>query len=111
MMAQIPNTKLELHPSMFDLLMTVLAYNAANAPVESVRSGAKDLMEKRMRFTRLYMSKDGEQYASLCMYENEAEEKKDEENAINTDLFQPAYTVNSHKKKLNRIKSITGTCS
>lgn len=73
-MAQIPNTKLELHPSMFDLLMTVLAYNAANAPVESVRSGAKDLMEKRMRFTRLYMSKDGEQYASLCMYENEAEE-------------------------------------
>ena len=38
---------------MFDLLMTVLAYNAANAPVESVRSGAKDLMEKRMRFTRL----------------------------------------------------------
>ena len=65
-MAQIPNTKLELHPSMFDLLMTVLAYNAANAPVESVRSGAKDLMEKRMRFTRLYMSKDGEQYASLC---------------------------------------------
>ena len=56
-MAQIPNIKLELHPSMFDLLMTVLAYNAANAPVESVRSGAKDLMEKRMRFTRLYMSK------------------------------------------------------
>ena len=48
-MAQIPNIKLELHPSMFDLLMTVLAYNAANAPVESVRSGAKDLMEKRMR--------------------------------------------------------------
>ena len=43
-MAQIPNTKLELHPSMFDLLMTVLAYNAANAPVESVRSGAKDLI-------------------------------------------------------------------
>ena len=61
---------------MFDLLMTILAYNAANAPVESVRSGAKDLMEKRMRFTRLYMSKDGEQYASLCMYENEAESLK-----------------------------------
>ena len=35
--------------------------------------------------------------------ENEAEEKKDEENAINTDLFQPAYTVNSHKKKLVRV--------
>lgn len=73
-MAQIPNIKLELHPSMFDLLMTVLAYNAANAPVESVRSDAKDLMEKRMRFTRLYMGKGGKQYASLRMYENEAEE-------------------------------------
>ena len=42
MMAQIPNIKLELHPSMFDLLMTVLAYNAANAPVESVRSEGLD---------------------------------------------------------------------
>ncbi|WP_337653163.1 hypothetical protein, partial [Clostridium sp.] len=37
-------------------------------------SGAKDLMEKRMRFTRLYMGKGGEQYASLRTYENEAEE-------------------------------------
>lgn len=57
-MAQIPNTKLELHPSMFDLLMTVLAYNAANAPVESVRSGAKDLMEKRLTAQRQILRKD-----------------------------------------------------
>lgn len=73
-MAQMPNIKLELHPSMFDLMMTVLADNAANAPMEDVRSGAQDLMEKRMRFTRLYPGKDGEQYASLRMYEKEAEE-------------------------------------
>ena len=38
--------------------------------------------------------------------ENEAEEKKDEENAINTDLFQPAYTVNSHKKKLTAVEEL-----
>ena len=33
---------------MFDLMMTVLADNAANAPYESVRLGAEDLMEKRI---------------------------------------------------------------
>lgn len=38
--------------------------------------------------------------------ENEAEEKKDEENAINTDLFQPAYTVKSHKKKLTAVEGL-----
>ena len=38
--------------------------------------------------------------------ENEAEEKKDEENAINTDLFRPAYTVNSHKKKLTAVEGL-----
>lgn len=38
--------------------------------------------------------------------ENEAEEKKEEENAINTDLFQPAYTVNSYKKKLNAVEGL-----
>lgn len=73
-MAQIPNIKLQLHPSMFDLMMTILADNAANAPMEDVRSGARDLMEKRMRFTRLYPGRDGEQYASIRMYEQEAEE-------------------------------------
>ncbi|MGN0339566.1 MAG: SWIM zinc finger domain-containing protein [Lachnospira sp.] len=38
--------------------------------------------------------------------ENEAEEKQDEENEINTDLFQPAYTVNSHKKKLTAVEGL-----
>lgn len=36
----------------------------------------------------------------------EQEEKKDEENAINTDLFQPAYTVKSHKKKLTAVEGL-----
>lgn len=41
--------------------------------------------------------------------ENEEEEKKEEENAINTintDLFQPACTVNSHKKKLTAVEEL-----
>ena len=59
---------------MFDLMMTVLADNAANAPYESVRLGAEDLMEKRMRFTRLYPGRDGKPYASIQMYESEAAE-------------------------------------
>jgi len=36
--------------------------------------GAKDLMEKRMRFTRRYPGEDGESYASLLMYDSEAAE-------------------------------------
>ena len=38
--------------------------------------------------------------------ENAAEEMKEEENAIDTDLFQPAYTVNSHKKKMTAVEEL-----
>lgn len=38
--------------------------------------------------------------------ENEVEEEKEEENAINTDLFQPAYTVNAYKKKLTAVEEL-----
>ena len=57
---------------MFDLMMIVLADNAANAPYESVRLGAEDLMEKRMRFSQLYPGAGGDPYASVRMYEKEA---------------------------------------
>ena len=72
-MAQIPPVKLEVHPSMFDLMMSVLERNAAAEDVLT-RNNAKDLMDKRMRFTRLYPGKGGEQYASIQMYESEAAE-------------------------------------
>ena len=65
-MAQLPNVKLQIHPSMFDLMMAVLERNAASEDVPT-RSNARDLMEKRMRFTRLYPDKDGGQYASVLM--------------------------------------------
>lgn len=58
---------------MFDLMMAVLERNTAAEDVPT-RSNALDLMEKRMRFTRLYPGKDGEQYASVQMYESEAAE-------------------------------------
>ena len=73
-MAQIPPVKLRVHPSTFDLMMAVLAHNAASADDERTRRDAGDLMEKRMRFTRLYPGKDGQQYASVQMYEDEAAE-------------------------------------
>ncbi len=38
--------------------------------------------------------------------ENEVEEKKEEENTINTDLFQPAYTANSYKKKQTAVEKL-----
>ena len=58
---------------MFDLMMAVLKRNTAAEDVPT-RNNALDLMEKRMRFTRLYPGKDGEQYASVQMYESEAAE-------------------------------------
>lgn len=38
--------------------------------------------------------------------ENEVEEKREEENAINTDLFQSAYTTNAYKKKLTAVEEL-----
>ena len=72
-MVQLPAVKLKIHPSMFDLMMAVLERNTAAEDVPT-RNNALDLMEKRMRFTRLYPGKDGEQYASVQMYESEAAE-------------------------------------
>lgn len=56
---------------MFDLMMSVLERNTAG---EHTRLGAKDLMEKRMRFSRLYPGEDGEPYVSVLMYDSEAAE-------------------------------------
>ena len=58
---------------MFDLMMSVLERNAAAEDVLT-HNNAKDLMDKRMRFTRLYPGTDGAQYASIQMYESEAAE-------------------------------------
>ena len=72
-MAQFPPVKLKVHPSTFDLMMTILEHNTAAEDVQT-RNNAQDLMEKRMRFTRLYPGRDGKPCASIQMYESEAAE-------------------------------------
>ena len=62
-MAQLPNVKLNVHPSMFDLMMAVLE-----------RNSAQDLMDKRMRFSRRCCGVGGKPYVSMRMYESEASE-------------------------------------
>lgn len=73
MRTSLPPVKLKIHPSMFDLLMAVLEDNAQYATQEADRNHAKDLMEKRMKYTRIYTNETGA-YASLRMYETEASE-------------------------------------
>ena len=46
-MGQYPSIKLTMHPSMFNLLMTVLEKNAEAVPQERERERAKELIEKR----------------------------------------------------------------
>ena len=59
-MGQYPSIKLTMHPSMFNLLMTVLEKNAEAVPQERERERAKELIEKRMRFSRVYSDENGE---------------------------------------------------
>ena len=72
-MAQLPNVKLNVHPSMFDLMMAVLERNTAAEDVPT-RNSAQDLMEKRMRFSRRCCGVGGKPYVSMWMYESEASE-------------------------------------
>ena len=45
-------------------------------------------------------------WQQYCMNGRKREEKKEEKNAINTDLFQPAYTINAYKKKLTAVEDL-----
>lgn len=73
-MAQQPNVNLRVHPSFFDLMMTVLKNNAETAPDQQTRNAAGDLMKKRMRFSRRYPDCKGGEVVSIRMYESEAAE-------------------------------------
>ena len=70
----LPPVKLQLHPTVFDLMMTVLEDNAENAPDEQIRAKAAALAKNRMQYTRIYPGSDGEEYANIHMYETEAAE-------------------------------------
>lgn len=73
MRTSLPPVRLKIHPSAFDLLMAVLENNATNAVEKNDRDHAIDLMNKRMKYTRIYTN-ESVPYASLRMYETEASE-------------------------------------
>ena len=73
MKTNLPPVRLSLTPGFFDLLMAALESNAENVEIEEVKERAKDLMEKRMRYTKIYTDENGP-YASIRMYESEAAE-------------------------------------
>lgn len=73
-MAQLPPVHMKLNPDNFDLLMTILASHAKERDVPGLANDAHDLMDKRMRFSRLCTDLDGRQYVDIFMYENEAVE-------------------------------------
>ena len=73
-MAQLPPVHMKLNPDNFDLLMTILAGHTEEQEVPGLANDAHDLMDKRMRFSRLCTDLDGRQYVDIFMYEDEAVE-------------------------------------
>ncbi len=73
-MAQLPPVHMKLNPDNFDLLMTILAVHAEEQEVPGLSNDAHDLMDKRMRFSRLCTDLEGRQYVDIFMYEDEAVE-------------------------------------
>ena len=73
-MAQLPSVHLKLNPDNFDLLMTILAIHAEKRDVLGLANDAHDLMDKRLRFSRLCTDLGGWQYVDIFMYESEASE-------------------------------------
>ena len=52
-MAQLPPVHMKLNPDNFDLLMTILAFHTEEREIPGLANDAHDLMDKRMRFSRL----------------------------------------------------------
>ena len=73
-MAQLPPVHMKLNPDNFDLLMTILAVHVEEQEVPGLSNDAHDLMDKRMRFSRLCTDLEGRQYVNIFMYEDEAVE-------------------------------------
>lgn len=73
-MAQLPSVHMKLNPDNFDLLMTILAIHSEKRDVPGLANDAHDLMDKRLRFSRLCTDLAGWQYVDIFMYESEASE-------------------------------------
>lgn len=73
-MAQLPPVHMKLNSDNFDLLMTILEVHAEERDVPGLANDAHDLMDKRMRFSRLCTGPEGQDYVDIFMYESEAVE-------------------------------------
>ena len=73
-MAQLPPVHMKLNPDNFDLLMTILAFHAEEREIPDLANDAHDLMDKRMRFSRLCTNLEGQDYVDIFMNENESVE-------------------------------------
>ena len=73
-MAQLPPVHMKLNPDNFDLLMTILAFHTEEREVPGLANDAHDLIEKRMRFSRLCTDLNNKKNIKINMYEEEAVE-------------------------------------
>ena len=73
-MSQLPSVHMKLNPENFDLLLSVLEKHSNFPELPGLANDAHDLMDKRMRFSRLRREPDGRNYVDIFMYENEAVE-------------------------------------
>ena len=71
-MAQLPPVHMKLNPDNFDLLMTILAFHTEEREVPGLANDAQDLIDKRMRFSRLCTDLDRRQSVDIFMYEDAA---------------------------------------
>lgn len=98
-MTQLPPVHMKLNPDNFNLLMTILAGHSEERDIPNLANDAHDLMDKRMRFSRLCTDLEGQEYVDILMYENEAVEM------IWQLLFAAAdadRTVNDYHSRLQR---------
>lgn len=73
-MAQLPPVHLKLNPENFDLLLSILAHHTEISELPELANDAHDLLDKRLRFSRLRTDLDGNEYVDSFLYEQEAVE-------------------------------------
>ncbi|MCD7954279.1 MAG: hypothetical protein LUG93_00670 [Lachnospiraceae bacterium] len=73
-MAQLPPVHIKLNPENFDLLLSILAHNTEIRELPELANDAHDLLDKRLRFSRLCTDLSGRAYVDSFLYEQEAVE-------------------------------------
>lgn len=73
-MTQLPPVHIKLNPENFDLLLSILAHHAEISELPELANDAHDLLDKRLRFSRLCTDLNGKVYVDSFLYEQEAVE-------------------------------------